>query len=115
MSWQKFEVFQLSLIDECCRARLLTDEQRSALTNYFSIYKGTENGLAKLMLPFSGTTHPCVDRTVAIIKDAWTEVLLCHVTMDASRQASTFCTSLLLRLVVHSVMVLHLTPSRWSC
>ena len=86
------------------------------MASYFSIYKGTENGLAKLMLPFSGTTHPCVDRAVAIIKDAWTEVLPCHMAVDASRQASMLCISLLLRHVVHSVRILlHLTLSCWSC
>ena len=86
------------------------------MANYFSIYKGTENGLAKLMLPFSGTTHPCVDRAVAIIKDAWTEVLPYHMVVDASRQAWMFCTSLLLRLVVHRGRVLlHLSLSCWSC
>jgi len=57
-----------------CRARQLTDEQRAAVANYFSIYKGTENGMAKLMVPASGVCQPSLERALDFIKDAWEEV-----------------------------------------
>jgi hypothetical protein len=52
----------------------LTDEQRAAVANYFSIYKGTENGKAKLMVPPTGICHPSLERALVFIKDAWEEV-----------------------------------------
>ena len=60
-------------VSHACRARLLTDEQRSALAAYFSIYKGQENGVAKLMLGLSGNSHPAVDQAIAHIREAWTQ------------------------------------------
>jgi len=45
------------------------------VANYFSIYKGTENGMAKLMVPLSGICHPSLERALDFIKDAWEEVL----------------------------------------
>ena len=57
-----------------CRARQLTDEQRAAVANYFSIYKGTENGMAKLMVPSSGICQPSLERALDFIKEAWEEV-----------------------------------------
>jgi hypothetical protein len=68
------EVFSMQSALDCCRARQLTDEQRAAVANYFSIYKGTENGMAKLMIPPSGICQPSLERALDFIKDAWEEV-----------------------------------------
>ena len=54
------------------RARLLTDEQRSAVAAYFSVYKGQEEGLAKLALSTFDT--PCVQRAFELLKTTWIDV-----------------------------------------
>lgn len=55
---------------------MLTDEQRSAVAAYFSVYKGKEKGGTKLAVPPHGVCHPSIERAVACIKDAWSEVRL---------------------------------------
>ena len=58
-----------------CRARKLTDEQRSALAAFLSVYKGTEGGIARLALStVSNSNHPSVERAYRLLSDAWTEV-----------------------------------------
>ena len=58
-----------------CRARKLTDEQRSSLAAYLSVYKGTEAGSARLGLSqVSGSNHPALDRALRLLSAAWTEV-----------------------------------------
>lgn len=52
----------------------MSDDQRSALANYLSVYKGTENGMAKLMVPLSGTCHPSIERALGFVEEAWLEV-----------------------------------------
>ena len=57
------------------RARRLTDEQRSAVASYFAVYKGLEEGLAKLSLsnnPLHDT--PVVQRAYQILESAWVNV-----------------------------------------
>jgi hypothetical protein len=49
------------------------------VANYFSIYKGTENGMAKLMVPSSGICQPSLERALEFIKDAWEEVRPPHL------------------------------------
>ncbi len=57
------------------RARKLTDEQRSALAAFLSVYKGTEGGLARLALStVSASNHPSVERAYRMLSSAWTEV-----------------------------------------
>ena len=56
------------------RARELTDEQRSAVANYFSIYKGIEAGRAKLML--SVPRHPSVQRALDILEPCFVDQIL---------------------------------------
>lgn len=53
-------------------ARHLTDEQRSALAAYFSVYKGQEEGLAKMYL--TSPDHPTIARAYAHLDAAWREV-----------------------------------------
>ena len=58
-----------------CRARRLTDEQRSALAGYLSVYKGSEGGVARLALSQVCTSnHPSVERAHTLLARAWTEV-----------------------------------------
>lgn len=57
-----------------CRARLLTDEMRSAIARYFSVYKGIENGRPRIDIPANGFSHPCIERAVEMIKERWMEV-----------------------------------------
>ncbi|KXZ47858.1 hypothetical protein GPECTOR_32g470 [Gonium pectorale] len=56
-------------------ARQLTDEQRSAVASWFSVYKGHEEGKARVAL-LGGTMHPAVERAAAILRNAWRETLL---------------------------------------
>ena len=55
-----------------CRARRLTDEQRSAIASYFAVYKGQEKGVAKLALSLDD--HPAVARAYALLSDAFEQV-----------------------------------------
>ena len=57
------------------RARRLTDEQRSAVASYFAVYKGLEEGLAKLALS-ANPAHdtPVVQRAFQILESAWVDV-----------------------------------------
>lgn len=48
------------------RARRLTDEQRSAVANYFAVYRGQEKGLAKLAL--GAEEHPAVARAAELLQ-----------------------------------------------
>ena len=50
----------------------MTDEQRSAVAAYFSVYKGQEEGLAKLALSSHDT--PCVQRAYELLKATWLDV-----------------------------------------
>ncbi len=53
----------------------MTDEQRSAVASYLSIYRGSEGGAAKLALSqVSASNHPSVDRALRLLSAAWTEV-----------------------------------------
>lgn len=64
---------------DCCRARKMTDEQRSAVASYLSIYRGSEGGAAKLALSqVSAANHPSVERALRLLDAAWTEVGLCR-------------------------------------
>ena len=61
------------------RARALTDEARSSLASYLSIYKGVEEGVARLALPPPGSAaplHPSVERAAGLLAEAWTASLL---------------------------------------
>lgn len=60
----------------CSRARKLTDEQRSSVASYLSIYRGSESDAAKLALSqVSASNHPSVDRALRLLTAAWTEVM----------------------------------------
>ena len=52
----------------------MTDEQRSALAAYFALYKGQEEGMAKMFL--SATDHPFVASAYALLDAAWHEARL---------------------------------------
>lgn len=52
----------------------MTDEQRSALAAYFAVYKGQEEGLAKMHL--GATDHPFVAGAYALLDAAWRQVRL---------------------------------------
>jgi len=56
------------------RARELTDEQRASVANYFSIYKGIQEGKAKLML--SVPRHPSVQRALDILEPIFVDEML---------------------------------------
>ena len=51
------------------RARKLTDEQRSAIANYFAVYKGQEQGVAKLALALDD--HPAIARAYTVLKKSF--------------------------------------------
>ena len=55
-----------------CRARKLTDEQRSAIASYFAVYKGQERGVARLALSLDD--HPAVKRAYELLRDAFEQV-----------------------------------------
>lgn len=56
-------------------ARQLTDEQRSAVASWFAVYKGHEEGKARIAL-LGGAQHPAVERAANILRDAWVQTLL---------------------------------------
>eukprot|EP00884_Botryococcus_braunii_P022253 jgi/Botrbrau1/8711/Bobra.0311s0023.2 len=59
------------------RARKLTDEQRASVASYLSIYKGNQEGAAKLGLAFaSPVEHPSVERAYELLRSAWEETIL---------------------------------------
>lgn len=68
------------------RARTLTDEQRSAVASYFSVYKGQEKGAAKLATTLDD--HPSVSRAYEILLTAFEEFILPNQALleDASHQ-----------------------------
>ena len=53
-------------------ARCLTDEQRSAVATWFSIYRGVEGDRAKLAV--TANMHPAVDRAYNMLLDVFTTV-----------------------------------------
>ena len=55
---------------------------------YFSIYKGQEEGLAKLAL----TAHdaPCVQRAYEVLKTAWLDVRTRLTSLDASPASNQY-------------------------
>ena len=60
----------------------MTDEQRSSVASYLSIYRGSEGGAAKLALSqVSASNHPSVDRALRLLTAAWTEVRAAPVSM----------------------------------
>lgn len=65
-----------------CRARKLTDEQRSAIASYFAVYKGQERGVAKLALGLDD--HPALARAYALLKGAFEDVSRCLVNSGPS-------------------------------
>ncbi|KAL4423871.1 hypothetical protein ABPG75_001172 [Micractinium tetrahymenae] len=56
------------------RARKLTDEQRSAIANYFAVYKGQERGVAKLALSLDD--HPAIARAYELLREAFEQRIL---------------------------------------
>ena len=56
------------------RARKLTDEQRSAVANYFAVYKGQEKGLAKLATGIED--HPAVAKAYKVLLTAFQDKIL---------------------------------------
>lgn len=58
-------------MDALCRARRLTDEQRSSVANYLTVYKGQEGGIAKLAL--MQNDHPSITRAHELLKPAWVQ------------------------------------------
>lgn len=53
-------------------ARKLTDEQRSAVANYFAVYKGHEADKIKIALGAnSQVLHPAVQNALTMLKRAW--------------------------------------------
>ena len=57
-----------------CRARNLTDEQRGSIAAFLSMFKGVENGKAKLA---SLSVHPSVERAHALCLTRFREVNAC--------------------------------------
>lgn len=58
------------------RARSLSDEQRSAVANYFAVYKGVEAGRTKLDFTYPNM-HPLVDRSYnQVLLPMWKEIVL---------------------------------------
>ncbi|GAB4814860.1 hypothetical protein N2152v2_001906 [Parachlorella kessleri] len=59
------------------RARKLSDEQRSAVANYFAVYKGQEKGLVKLGLgPNDRSDHPAITQAYEILEAAFEQHIL---------------------------------------
>eukprot|EP00198_Chlamydomonas_reinhardtii_P011616 XP_001700953.1 primase subunit of DNA polymerase alpha [Chlamydomonas reinhardtii] len=56
-------------------ARQLSDEQRSAVASWFAMYKGHEEGKARVAL-LGGNMHPAVERAAGILRSAWVQTLL---------------------------------------
>ncbi|KAK9794941.1 hypothetical protein WJX73_003217 [Symbiochloris irregularis] len=54
------------------RARELTDEQRGSIAAFLSVYKGQENGQAKILL----SHHPSIDRAHGLLLPFWKEEIL---------------------------------------
>jgi hypothetical protein len=57
-----------------CRARQMTDEQRSSIANYFGLYKGQEKGISKVALGMED--HPSVGKAYEVLQEAFVEVRL---------------------------------------
>ncbi|KDD72773.1 hypothetical protein H632_c2917p0, partial [Helicosporidium sp. ATCC 50920] len=56
------------------RARLLSDEQRSAIASYFCLYKGTIKGVSRLAV--GPEDHPSVQRAVELLHPAFVRSIL---------------------------------------
>ena len=56
------------------RARMMTDEQRAAVANYFSLCRGREGGKAKVML--TSPRHPSVQRAAEILEPIFVDEML---------------------------------------
>ncbi|GIL89467.1 hypothetical protein Vretimale_18937 [Volvox reticuliferus] len=57
-------------------ARQLTDEQRVAVANWFALYKGHEEGKARIAFLGGSAMHPAVNRAVDTLRTAWVEAIL---------------------------------------
>uniref|UniRef100_A0A7S0UQK9 DNA primase n=1 Tax=Polytomella parva TaxID=51329 RepID=A0A7S0UQK9_9CHLO len=59
-------------------ARHLTDEERSAIASWFGIFKGHDEGRAKLSLSYGGIAdqHPAVKQAYDILYPVWIEKIL---------------------------------------
>ena len=51
----------------------MTDEQRGAIANWFAVYKGHEEGKARIAV-LSANMHPAVARAAGLLKEVWTSV-----------------------------------------
>ncbi|GLC73081.1 hypothetical protein PLESTF_001330100 [Pleodorina starrii] len=56
-------------------ARQLSDEQRSSVANWFALYKGHEEGRAKVAF-MGAILHPAVGRAAETLRTAWKESIL---------------------------------------
>ena len=56
------------------RARRMTDDQRAAVANYFTVYKGQEKGLAKLTTGLE--EHPAISRAHAMLQEVFVDYVL---------------------------------------
>lgn len=63
---------RLTLLGSCLRARELTDDQRGSIAAFLSVFKGQENGQAKIGL----SLHPSIDRAYGLLLPFWKEVTL---------------------------------------
>ena len=54
-----------------CSARSLSDEQRSAIASYISVYKGHEGDRVKLVMGGSTNLHPAVEAAASMLREIW--------------------------------------------
>lgn len=57
-----------------CSARALSDEARSAVAGWFSVYRGHEEGRARVALASGEHVHPALERALGVLDKAWAEV-----------------------------------------
>lgn len=57
-------------------ARAMSDEQRSAVASYFSVYKGHEADRVKLAMGGSAVLHPALEAAAGMLQETWEEEIL---------------------------------------
>ena len=58
----------------CCRARKMSDEARSAVASFLSVHKGQEKGISRLTTSAASKDHPFLDAAYQCLEEVWTEV-----------------------------------------
>eukprot|EP00983_Pelagomonas_calceolata_P030266 949359-Pelagomonas_calceolata.AAC.6 len=65
----------------------MSDEQRSAVASYFSVYKGHEADRVKLAMGGSAVLHPALEAAAGMLQETWEEVVCVYLCVSAAQAA----------------------------